>query len=100
MPNEPSRGVAFFLTLVFAPSAYVADEERKSARRYTGNMNGERYLANQTPSKREVHDLDNEKLRRTSARPTRSFARVTIGYHSLDQARREGFDNRAWCIER
>ena len=30
-------------------------------RRYTGNMNGERYLANTSPSKKEVHDLDNEK---------------------------------------
>jgi hypothetical protein len=31
------------------------------ARRYRGNMNGERYLANRSASKREVHDLDNEK---------------------------------------
>jgi len=30
-------------------------------RRYTGNMNGEQYLANTSPSKREVHDLDAEK---------------------------------------
>lgn len=33
------------------------------ARRYTGNMNGERYLANKSASKKEVHDLDNEKHR-------------------------------------
>jgi hypothetical protein len=31
------------------------------ARRYNGHMNGERYLANTSWSKREVHDLDNEK---------------------------------------
>ena len=31
------------------------------ARRYTGRMSGERYLANASPSKMEVHDLDNEK---------------------------------------
>jgi len=31
-----------------------------NGRRYTGNMNGERYLANTSPSKLEVHDLDNE----------------------------------------
>ena len=30
-------------------------------RRYSGHMNGERYLANTSPSKLEVHDLDNEK---------------------------------------
>lgn len=29
-------------------------------RRYTGNMNGEKYLANKSWTKREVHDLDNE----------------------------------------
>lgn len=31
------------------------------ARRYRGHMNGERYLTNTSPSKLEVHDLDNEK---------------------------------------
>ncbi len=31
------------------------------ARRNRGHMNGERYLANASASKREVHDLDNEK---------------------------------------
>ena len=30
------------------------------ARRWTGNMNGEQYLANTSSSKREVHDLDQE----------------------------------------
>ena len=30
-------------------------------RRYKGNMNGERYLANTSKTKKEVHDLDNEK---------------------------------------
>ena len=31
------------------------------SRRFTGHMRGEKYLANANPSKREVHDLDNEK---------------------------------------
>lgn len=31
------------------------------ARRNSGNMSGERYLANASPSKREVHDLDYER---------------------------------------
>ena len=30
------------------------------ARKYKGNMNGEKYVANTSPYKREVHDLDNE----------------------------------------
>ena len=30
------------------------------ARKYKGNMNGQRYVANTSPYKREVHDLDNE----------------------------------------
>ena len=31
------------------------------ARRFNGNMKDERYLANTSSSKLEVHDLDNEK---------------------------------------
>ena len=37
-------------------------KEISMTRRYTGHMNGERYLSNTSPSKREVHDLDNEKV--------------------------------------
>ena len=66
------------------------------ARRYSGRMNGERYLANANPSKLEVHDLDNEKtscqideiIRAGHERP----------YNSLDQARRDGYDNCAYCL--
>jgi hypothetical protein len=29
-------------------------------RKYKGNMNGQRYVANTSPYRREVHDLDNE----------------------------------------
>ena len=66
------------------------------ARRYSGNMNGERYLANASQSKREVHDLDNENtncqideiIRAGNDRP----------YNSLVAARRDGYDNCAYCI--
>jgi len=65
-------------------------------RRYKGNMNGERYLANANPSKKEVHDLDNEKpqcqideiIRAGHDRP----------YHTLESAHAAGYDNCAWCI--
>lgn len=66
------------------------------ARRYTGHMNGERYLANTSPSKLEVHDLDNERtqcqiddiIRAGHDRP----------YTSLASAQAAGFDNCAYCI--
>jgi hypothetical protein len=66
------------------------------ARRYTGRMKGERYLANANPSKREVHDLDNEKtncqideiIRAGHDRP----------YNSREAANRDGYDNCAYCI--
>lgn len=66
------------------------------ARRYTGHMSGERYLANASPSKMEVHDLDNERvgcyideiIRAGHDRP----------YTSLETARANGYDNCAWCL--
>ena len=66
------------------------------ARRHTGNMNGERYLANSSPSKKEVHDLDNEKsqcqideiIRAGHDRP----------YTTLSAAHAAGYDNCAYCI--
>ena len=66
------------------------------ARRWKGNMNGEQYLANTSPSKMEVHDLDNEKgqcqideiIRAGHDKP----------YNSLAAANRDGYDNGAYCI--
>lgn len=59
-------------------------------------MNGERYLANSSPSKMEVHDLDNEKsqcqideiIRAGHDRP----------YTTLAAAHAAGYDNCAWCL--
>jgi hypothetical protein len=64
------------------------------ARRYSGNMNGERYLAN--TNKTEVHDLDNEKtncqideiIKAGHDRP----------YNSQSAANSAGYDNCAYCI--
>jgi len=66
------------------------------ARRYTGRMNGEQYLANSSPSKMEVHNLDNEKsqcqideiIRAGHERP----------YTTLSAAHAAGYDNCAYCI--
>lgn len=66
------------------------------ARRYKGNMNGERYLANTSPSKREVHDLDNE------TKQCQIDEIIAAGhdkpYNSLSAAHADGYDNCAYCI--
>jgi hypothetical protein len=66
------------------------------ARRWTGQMKGERYLANTSPTKREVHDLDAERnqcqiddiIRAGNDKP----------YSTLDAAYRDGYDNCAYCL--
>lgn len=69
------------------------------ARRYRGHMNGERYLANTSPSKREVHDLDNEK---TGGNQCQIDEIINAGndkpYHSQSAANADGYDNCQWCI--
>lgn len=65
-------------------------------RRYRGHMNGERFLANTSPSKKEVHDLDNEK---SQCQIDRIFeAGHDRPYTSLAAAHLAGFDNCAHCI--
>ena len=66
------------------------------ARRRAGHMNGERYLANTSPSKREVHDLDNERVSCQIDEIIR--AGHDKPYISIDTARRDGYDNCAYCI--
>ena len=69
------------------------------ARRYTGHMRGERYLANTSPSKREVHDLDNEK---TGAYQCQIDEIIRAGndkpYNTQKAANDDGYDNCAYCI--
>lgn len=66
------------------------------SRRNSGNMSGQRYLANTSPSKREVHDLDSEKL------VCQIDEIIKAGhdkpYTSREAANRDGFDNCAYCI--
>ena len=65
-------------------------------RRYTGHMNVERFLANTSPTKREVHDLDHEDA------ACQIEAIIKAGhdqpYDSLEAANRDGYDNCAYCI--
>lgn len=71
------------------------------ARRYRGNMRGEQYLGNSSPSKMEVHDLDNEK---TGAFQCQIDEIINAGhdrpYNTLQAARAAGYDNCAYCIGR
>lgn len=65
-------------------------------RRYSGNMNGEKYLANTSPSKKEVHDLDNEKTQCQIDEIIK--AKHDKPYNSLSVAKNDGYDNCAFCI--
>jgi hypothetical protein len=59
-------------------------------------MRGERYLANTSPSKLEVHDLDNEQ---TLCQIDEIIAAGhDRPYDSLPAARAAGFDNCAYCL--
>jgi hypothetical protein len=64
-------------------------------RKYKGNMNGERYVANTSPYKREVHDLDRESRHCLIDEIIR--ARQDMPYGSLDDARRDDFNQCALC---
>jgi hypothetical protein len=66
------------------------------ARRFTGNMSGERYLANASASKLEVHDLDNEKSQ--CQIDEISKAGHDRPFNSLSTAQAQGYDNCAYCI--
>jgi hypothetical protein len=62
-------------------------------------MNGERYLANKSASKKEVHDLDNEK---TGANQCQIDEIIRAGndkpYNSLSSAHSDGYNNCAHCL--
>jgi hypothetical protein len=68
------------------------------ARRWTGHMNGERYLGN--TSKKEVHDLDNEK---TGGNECQIDEIIRAGndkpFDTLSAARSAGYDNCAYCLK-
>jgi hypothetical protein len=63
-------------------------------RRYTGRMNGEKYLGN--TNKREVHDLDSEKVNCQIDEIIR--ARHETAFNTLSEAHATGYDNCAYCL--
>jgi hypothetical protein len=69
------------------------------ARRYSGNMNGERYLGN--TSKKEVHDLDNEKTGSSQCQIDEIIAAGNDKpFDTLTAASNAGYDNCAHCLGR
>ncbi len=64
------------------------------ARRYKGNMNGERYLGNK--NEMEVHDLDNEKSQCQIDKIIDAGNDVPFG--TLAAAERQGYDRGAYCL--
>jgi hypothetical protein len=64
------------------------------SRRYTGNMNGERYLGNK--NEKEVHDLDNEKINCQIDEIIEAGNDVPFNTHN--EAKNRGYDNCHWCI--
>jgi len=65
------------------------------ARKYKGNLNGERYVANTSPYNHEVHDLDNESRNCLVDHIVRSRQDKPFG--SLEDARREQFIECPFC---
>jgi len=65
------------------------------SRKYKGNLNGERYVANTSPYKREVHDLDNENRNCVIDEIIR--ARQDKPYRSLEDACRDEFKRCPFC---
>ena len=67
------------------------------ARRYTGHMNGERYLGN--INNMEVHDLDQEDARANGCQIDEIIAAGNDRpYTSLAAAHAVGYDNCAKCL--
>ena len=57
-----------------------------------------RFLGNSSPSKMEVHDLNNEKTQCQIDEIIRAGHAVVFSPDTLAQANSEGYDNGAYCI--
>lgn len=67
------------------------------ARRYSGNMNGERYLGNR--NKMELHDLDNEQTGPNGCQIDEIIAAGhDVPFNSPQEAKAAGFDRGHYCL--
>lgn len=89
-----STGQILLSELAVEPQLTIS-EGRALSRKYKGNLNGERYVANTSPYKREVHDLDNENRNCLVDEIIRAGQDKAFG--SLADARREEFGECPFC---
>ena len=82
------------------PLAAIATR-REMARRFAGQMFGERYLADTTPARRVVHDLDMENRAPYACQIDSIIAaRAAQPFETITTARAAGFVDCPWCIGR
>jgi len=68
------------------------------SRRNYPPFNGKRYIGNASPSKMEVHDLDNEDERESGCQIKEIKEVITFDPDSLQEARSKGFDPCDKCL--
>ena len=69
------------------------------ARRFSGQMFGERYLANTDPARREVHDLDMENRQHYACQVDKIIAAGSAQpFETITAARLAGFADCPWCL--
>ena len=72
----------------------LPEKDTGMTRRFTGHMNGERYLGNKNTT--EVHDLDNEQ---TNCQIDEIIAAGNdVPFQTHQAAKTAGYDNCAYCI--
>jgi len=62
------------------------------------SKNGRNYLGNSSPSKKEVHHLNNEKTNCQVDKILRAGHAVGFSPDTLEKAHSDGYDNCAYCI--
>jgi hypothetical protein len=78
-------------------TVYANNEGELNARRYKGNMKGEKYLGN--TAKTQVHDLDNEKTDKNESQIDEIIdAKNDKPYDTLTAAHDDGYDDCAYCL--
>ena len=68
-------------------------------KRYREPFNGKRYIGNNSPTKKEVHDLDNEDTSPNGCQIDKIKEVVTFDPDTLAEARSNGFDPCDKCLE-
>jgi hypothetical protein len=76
----------------------VGKEVIEMARRLAAPTWGRRFVGNRAPDHMEVHDLDKENANCQIDEIIQSGNAVSFMPDTLEEARRQGFDNCAYCL--